>query len=161
MRAHRACWTALADPVVWSKKYPNRFKDINGKHVRPQPLLPGHVQVIRNHVRFDGWDGKEPCGKTTFHPDTECPPNRGGLGWQVDRNARKRPRSIYPDNGRRPKAVRFIGPIDQRTTQSSRCGVPGYSEGSDSVDDEPPRPDRRRPHLHHNHPNHHNCGWVK
>ena len=123
--------------------------------MRPQPLLPGHVQVIRNHVRFDGWDGKEPCGKTTFTPDTECPPDRGGLGWQVDRTARKRHRSIYPDNGRRPKAIRFTGPIDTRTTQSSRCGVPGFSEGSDSAGSEPLRPDRRPPRLHYTHPNHH------
>ena len=36
-------------------------------------------------VTFDGWDGIEPDGKAEFTPDSTCPPDRDGLGWQINR----------------------------------------------------------------------------
>ena len=155
MPPHRAHWTHLAHPDNFSKKNTRRRHDINGQHGKPQPLLPGHVQVIERRVTFDGWEECEPDGKEEFKPDSKCSPDRDGLGWQIDRDGTMRPRNIYPANGRRPTVDSFIGPCDARTTQSAHGG-PSWSDGSNSIYDEEPRPDRGHPGLHHHHPNHHN-----
>ena len=99
MPPHRAHWTHLAHPDKFSKKNTRRRRDINGQHGKPQPLLPGHVQVIERRITFDGWEDREPDGKAEFKPDSTCPPDRNGLGWQINRDGKMRPRNIYPANG--------------------------------------------------------------
>ena len=113
--------------------------------------------MIDRYVSFAGWDGINPEGKAEFTSDSTCPPDRDGLGWQIYRDGKKRPRRTY----RAKMADTFVGPCDERTTQSARGGR-GWSSGSDTeYDEKDPPPDRPSPLRHHNSPNHHNMPYPR